>query len=142
MIPKTSIQSGTKRISLEILSNNNFSLTVVNNLLEKYSIRPDQVGRLEVGTETIVDKSKSVKSVLMSLFGSNTSIEGVDTTNACYGGTNALFNCINWLESSSYDGRFALLCIFVMDLDTLLLLLLILRFINPVTLDLLVVLVL
>ncbi len=66
------------------------------------------MGRLEVGTETIVDKSKSVKSVLMQLFGENTSIEGVDTTNACYGGTNALFNCINWLESSYYDGRYAI----------------------------------
>lgn len=36
------------------------------------------------------------------------SILGVDTTNACYGGTNALFNSINWLESSSYDGRYAI----------------------------------
>lgn len=25
--------------------------------------------------------------------------------NACYGGTNALFNTISWLESSSWDGR-------------------------------------
>ena len=38
----------------------------------------------------------------------NTDIEGVDTTNACYGGTNALFNSINWIESSSYDGRYAI----------------------------------
>ena len=28
----------------------------------------------------------------------NTDIEGVDSTNACYGGTAALFNCINWVE--------------------------------------------
>jgi hydroxymethylglutaryl-CoA synthase len=33
---------------------------------------------------------------------------GVDTTNACYGGTNALFNSINWLESKSWDGRLAI----------------------------------
>ena len=38
----------------------------------------------------------------------NTNVEGVDTTNACYGGTNALFNSINWMESSSWDGRYAL----------------------------------
>lgn len=35
----------------------------------------------------------------------NTNVEGVDTMNACYGGTNALFNTINWLESSAWDGR-------------------------------------
>lgn len=56
---------------------NSICLTVVASLLEKYGIKPSEVGRLEVGTETIVDKSKSVKSVLMSLFGDNTSVEGV-----------------------------------------------------------------
>ena len=35
----------------------------------------------------------------------NTNIEGVDTLNACYGGTNALFNTISWVESSAWDGR-------------------------------------
>jgi hydroxymethylglutaryl-CoA synthase len=62
---------------------------------------------LEVGTETILDKSKSVKSVLMQLFeeSGNFNVEGVDTVNACYGGTNALFNSVNWIESSAWDGR-------------------------------------
>jgi hydroxymethylglutaryl-CoA synthase len=58
----------------------------------------------------LLDKSKSVKTVLMRLFtpSGNTSIEGVDTVNACYGGTNALFNAINWVESSAWDGRDAI----------------------------------
>jgi len=38
----------------------------------------------------------------------NYNVEGVDTMNACYGGTNALFNSINWIESQSWDGRLAL----------------------------------
>lgn len=84
------------------------SLTVVSNLLKKYNIDPNSIGRLEVGTETILDKSKSVKSVLMQLFGENTNIEGVDTVNACYGGTNAVFNAVNWIESSAWDGRDAI----------------------------------
>ena len=65
------------------------------------------VGRLEVGTETIVDKSKSVKTVLMQLFeeSGNHDVEGIDTTNACYGGTAALFNALSWIESSSWDGK-------------------------------------
>ncbi|ODM19209.1 Hydroxymethylglutaryl-CoA synthase [Aspergillus cristatus] len=83
------------------------SLTTLSSLLRKYEIDPNSVGRLEVGTETLLDKSKSVKSVLMQLFAphGNTNIEGVDNVNACYGGTNALFNSINWIESSAWDGR-------------------------------------
>ena len=89
-----------------------FALTTVSSLLRKYSIDPKSIGRLEVGTETLLDKSKSVKSVLMQLFEpcGNTNIEGVDTVNACYGGTNALFNAINWVESSAWDGRDAIVC--------------------------------
>lgn len=89
-----------------------FALTTVSSLLKKYSIDPKTIGRLEVGTETLLDKSKSVKSVLMQLFeaSGNTNIEGIDTVNACYGGTNALFNAINWVESSAWDGRDAIVC--------------------------------
>jgi len=37
-------------------------------LFEKYNINPKDIGRLEVGTETILDKSKAIKTVLMDLF--------------------------------------------------------------------------
>ena len=87
---------------------NSLCLTVVQQLMEKNNISYEDIGRLEVGTETIIDKSKSVKSVLMQLFqdSGNSNVEGIDTTNACYGGTAALFNAINWVESSSWDGKF------------------------------------
>lgn len=85
-----------------------FALTAVSSLISKYKIDTDSIGRVEVGTETLLDKSKSVKSVLMQLFGNNTNIEGVDTINACYGGTNAVFNAVNWVESSGWDGRDAI----------------------------------
>ncbi|KAL9265111.1 Hydroxymethylglutaryl-CoA synthase-like protein [Drosera capensis] len=69
------------------------SLTAVTSLLENYGIDPKQIGRLEVGSKT--EKG-------------NTDIEGVDSTNACYGGTAALFNCVNWIESNSWDRRYGL----------------------------------
>ncbi|CAD6211926.1 GSCOCG00003902001-RA-CDS [Cotesia congregata] len=89
---------------------NSLCLTVTHRLLDRNNIKPSEIGHLEVGTETILDKSKSVKSVLMQLFEpyGATDIEGVDTTNACYGGTAAVFNAISWVESSSWDGRLAL----------------------------------
>lgn len=80
------------------------------NLLEKYHIDPRQIGKLEVGTETLIDKSKSLKTVLMGLFAQsgNFDIEGITNINACYGGTNALFNTVAWMESKSWDGRYGL----------------------------------
>ncbi|KAL0953966.1 hypothetical protein HGRIS_005127 [Hohenbuehelia grisea] len=82
----------------------------VSGLLEKYDIDPKSIGRIDVGTETIIDKSKSVKTTLMDLFAEagNFDIEGIDSKNACYGSTAALFNAINWIESSSWDGRNAI----------------------------------
>ncbi|XP_012702557.1 hydroxymethylglutaryl-CoA synthase isoform X1 [Setaria italica] len=86
------------------------SLTVVASLLQKYNVDPKLIGRLEVGSETVIDKSKSIKTWLMQIFeeSGNTDIEGVDSSNACYGGTAALLNCLNWVESKSWDGRYGL----------------------------------
>ncbi|XP_076462936.1 hydroxymethylglutaryl-CoA synthase 1-like [Babylonia areolata] len=89
---------------------NSLCLTSVQKLMERNGLSYTEIGRLEVGTETIIDKSKSVKTVLMQLFeeSGNTDVEGIDTTNACFGGTAALMNAVNWIESSSWDGRYAL----------------------------------
>ena len=67
-----------------------------------------EVGRLEVGTECAVDRGKSTKSFLMSLFEADDhhSVEGLDTFNACYGGTNALFSTTNWLQSKAWNGTY------------------------------------
>ena len=84
-------------------------MTAVANLMDKYGIKAEEVGRLEVGTETLIDKSKSIKTaILAQLFGECADIEGVTSTNACYGGTAALFNSVAWVESSAWDGRYAI----------------------------------
>jgi hydroxymethylglutaryl-CoA synthase len=44
----------------------------------------------------------------MPLFPTNSGLEGVDTINACYGGTSALLNAIQWMESPFWDGRNAI----------------------------------
>lgn len=87
---------------------NSIALTAVAGLLEKYNINTADVGRLEIGTESLIDKSKSSKTVVMSLFEGNTDIEGCTTINACYGGTAALLNAFAWVESSAWDGRYAI----------------------------------
>ena len=83
-------------------------LTVLSRLLEETGVHPQHIGRLDVGTETLIDKAKSIKTVLMQLFvdHNNTDIEGADNVNACYGGTAALFNAIHWIQSTFWDGRY------------------------------------
>jgi hydroxymethylglutaryl-CoA synthase len=87
---------------------NSICLTAVARLLETYNIDPKSVGRLEVGTESLVDKSKSTKTTLMQLFPGNANVEGATVMNACYGGTAALLNSAAWVESSEWDGRYAI----------------------------------
>ncbi|KAF8905874.1 hydroxymethylglutaryl-coenzyme A synthase, partial [Mucidula mucida] len=74
---------------------NSFALNGM--LFRKYNIDPKSIGRIDVGTKTVVDKSKSVKTHLMDLFAEsgNFDIEGIDSKQACYGSTAALFNAIN-----------------------------------------------
>ena len=80
-------------------------LSALSQLLEKYQIDPKDVGRLEVGTETLVDKSKSIKTTLLQLLGLNANVEGVTSVNACYGGTASLLNSVAWVQSEDWDGR-------------------------------------
>lgn len=86
------------------------ALTAVSHLMRSTKISYTDVGRLEVGTETIIDKSKSIKTSLMRLFteSGNVEVEGLDCTNACYGATAALFNSVAWAESTAWDGRYAI----------------------------------
>ncbi|KAF7683077.1 Hydroxymethylglutaryl-CoA synthase 1 [Astathelohania contejeani] len=84
------------------------AMGAVTRLLKKYNIATKDVGKIEVGSESNYDGSKSIKTHLMSLFEDNTNICGCDNINACYGGTNALFNALGWLESSLWDGRYAI----------------------------------
>jgi acyl transferase domain-containing protein/enoyl-CoA hydratase/carnithine racemase/NADPH:quinone reductase-like Zn-dependent oxidoreductase/acyl carrier protein len=78
-----------------------FASNALLGLMEKHNIDYNQIGRLEVGTESMVDRSKSIKTFLMRHFeaSGNHNLEGVDTYNACYGGTAALLNSIGWLKN-------------------------------------------
>eukprot|EP00964_Phaeocystis_antarctica_P024735 scaffold13865_cov71-Phaeocystis_antarctica.AAC.1 len=54
----------------------------------------------QVGSESLLDRSKSIKSHLMALFPPGcANVEGVDAYQACYGGTAALLACTNWVGS-------------------------------------------
>ena len=86
---------------------NSLSLTVVQNLMEHFKVSPVEIGWLEVGTETIVDSLSlriSVHDLLFAEAG-NTNIEGLDTTNACFGSLHRLFNALSLDRDSAWDGE-------------------------------------
>jgi hydroxymethylglutaryl-CoA synthase len=94
------------------------ALTVVSRLLKRANIPLDKIGRVEVGTESLLDRSKSIKTHLMTIFQAAGcyDIEGVDNYNACYGGTAAFLNTMAWLQSPAWDGRYGLVvCVDIAD---------------------------
>jgi len=81
-------------------------------LLKKNDVRPSQVGRIYVGTETMDDKSKPIASkvvgMLEEVFGKSsfTHVDGVDHVFACIGATYALENTLDWIRSGRNRGKY------------------------------------
>lgn len=84
------------------------AMTATSRLMKKYHIDTNSVGRIDVGSESNFDSSKSIKSFLMDLFPDNKNILGADNVNACYGGTNALLNAFFYMDSTYWDGRYCI----------------------------------
>jgi hydroxymethylglutaryl-CoA synthase len=85
----TPSNSSNNKISIasEIEDINSICMTVVMNLLLKFSINPDDIGRLEIGTQT--ESNKPIKTYLMRLFKSvkNFDIEGAQVSAGTLGAT-------------------------------------------------------
>lgn len=92
---------------------NFFCMIVVQNFMERNNFFYDCIGWLEVGIEIIIDKLKFVKINLMQLFEEfgNIDIEGIDIINVCYGGIVVVFNVVNWIEFSFWDGWYVLVVV-------------------------------
>lgn len=60
--------------------------------MRTHGIKYEQIGRLEVATETIMDHSKSIKTVLMQLFqdSGNSDVEG--SSHLCFPSLTNLFD--------------------------------------------------
>ena len=60
------------------------ALTACTAVMEEHGVTADEIGRIEVGTETLVDKSKSIKSHIMQHFNDQGvyDVLGIDTINA------------------------------------------------------------
>jgi hydroxymethylglutaryl-CoA synthase len=87
------------------------ALSALSRLLRRTGVKAGEVGRLEVGSESGPDASKSVKSFLMQALLADdpaaAEVLGADAVHGCFGGTQALLNAADWVEGAAWDGRFA-----------------------------------
>ena len=83
-------------------------LTALHRLMHRFGVLPEEVGALHMGSASLLDRSKCMKTSLMSLFQSaGCDIEGVDHSAASLGGVAAVNACSRWVESEGWDGRWA-----------------------------------
>jgi acyl transferase domain-containing protein/3-hydroxy-3-methylglutaryl CoA synthase/7-keto-8-aminopelargonate synthetase-like enzyme/enoyl-CoA hydratase/carnithine racemase/NADPH:quinone reductase-like Zn-dependent oxidoreductase len=109
---KYTISLGQKYMSLTAPNEDvvSMALNAVKRLMKKMNLKPSDIGRIQIGTETPVDLSKSVKTFIVEQFFDQgiTDIEGVDNVNACFGSTAALFDTVAWMQSEFWNGRYAI----------------------------------
>ena len=87
---------------------NSMSLTVVHSLMDCYNVSYNDIGLLEVGTETTED-CETVLMTLMNLLVNygNCELEGSTSSR----GILALYHALHWVDSYSWNGQFALVVI-------------------------------
>lgn len=76
----------------------------IAELMLKNNLRPEQIGRIYMGTESALDDAKptatyAVEMVQQRLGGSIRHCDVVDMTFACIGATDALQNCLDWVAA-------------------------------------------
>lgn len=106
---KYTIGLGQERMSVCCAAEDAISvcLSAFSSLLNRFNLTANQIGRIEVGSESNPDRAKAIKSHLISLLG-KVPISGGDHIQACYAGTAALLNAAAWLESSQWEtGKYA-----------------------------------
>ncbi|TDL16826.1 hypothetical protein BD410DRAFT_730769, partial [Rickenella mellea] len=88
------------------------SLTTISALITKYAIDPLSIGRLEIVSETASTDGLSLTSVMADLFGEY----DMEISYCADGPAAALVSAANWIESSSWDGRYVI--VFAGDVTT------------------------
>ncbi|KAI9324296.1 hydroxymethylglutaryl-CoA synthase [Zopfochytrium polystomum] len=101
---------GLQRMSVTGCNQDSVSMAMnaIERLLAKTGVEPSKIGRIDVGTETPVDISKSITTFLTQRFGPDADLEGSDCITACYGGTAAFFNAVAWVQSEAWNGKLAI----------------------------------
>lgn len=84
-------------------------LTALSRMAARHDLQPHMVGRIYVTSNTLLDRSKSLKSELMAWaeLASHADIEGIDHGGCASTASQDFLRCINWVQSAAWDGRWA-----------------------------------
>lgn len=111
-IPHEKFRLGLGNINMAIVPRWDDTVTMAANAAERAieaaEIDKDEIGLLIVSTETAVDQSKPVASFVQGLLGIGQRTRVYEIKHACYGGTVAIMNAINWVKSQQHRGKKAL----------------------------------
>lgn len=86
-------------------------------IMQKNKLKPEDIGRLYVSTESSLDESKAMNSyvigMLEQIYGSGTfeHCGGVETKFACVSGSYALYDNTNWIRAGESEGQYALVIV-------------------------------
>ena len=85
------------------------ALTCVSRLLRRFHVQPTDVGMIQLGSSSLLDRSKCMKSELMGLLerAGCIDVEGTDHCDSARGSISALLNCVRWTQGANWDGRWA-----------------------------------
>ena len=81
----------------------------MRRLMHSHGGKSSDVGMLQVSSSTVLDRSKNLKTELMTLVsaGSGGDTEGVSHYGASACGLSTLQGCVGWTQGGSWDGRWA-----------------------------------
>ncbi|MDH5179496.1 MAG: hydroxymethylglutaryl-CoA synthase, partial [Gammaproteobacteria bacterium] len=111
-IPRDKYKIGLGNINMAIVPPWDDPVTMAANAakmaMEAAGVEKDEIGLLIVSTETGVDQSKPVSSFVHGLLGIGRRSRVYEIKHACYGGTVAIMNAVNWVRSQHHRGKKAL----------------------------------
>ena len=86
-------------------------------LMQKNDLRPKDIGRMYVATESALDESKAMNSFVIGMLeqiygeGSFEHAGGIECKFACVSGSYALYDNANWIRSEENDGKYAIVIV-------------------------------
>jgi hydroxymethylglutaryl-CoA synthase len=94
-----------------------FAANAFLKLIQRNHLRPQDIGRLYVATESSLDESKALNSYVIGMMeqvygeGSFEHCGGIETKFACVSGSYTLYDCTNWIRAGESEGKYAVVIV-------------------------------